>query len=114
LVTLFAAFLILLCVTAEDVFGHAPFAKVARLGELTYSTYLIHFPIQIILASIVDEAGLSRQVFRQPGALVLYLALTFSLGQLVYRRFEVPAQRFIRARMIPEPLPAPQMWSARP
>jgi peptidoglycan/LPS O-acetylase OafA/YrhL len=112
-ITLFDAALVLLSVTAEDFFGHTPFAKLARLGELTYSTYLIHFPIELALVIAADALGFSRHIFLQPAVFLSYLTLVVYLGRLTYRRFEIPAQRFIRARMI-APLPQPQMWSARP
>jgi peptidoglycan/LPS O-acetylase OafA/YrhL len=117
LAAVFDISLLLLCVTAEDIFGHARFAKLAPLGELTYSTYLLHFPIQLALVIIADELGLSRQIFLQPGVFLLYFALVFYLGHVAYRRFELPTQRFIRARMI-APLPATgpvtRMWSTPP
>jgi len=91
---------ILLCVTAEDLFGHERFRRIAWLGGLTYSTYLIHFPIMLTLVIVTDRLGLSREIFAQPLPWLIYLVSVLALGHIVYRRFEVPAQRLIRTRFM--------------
>lgn len=80
-----------------NLFG-SPLRRVAFLGNLTYSSYLLHFPIQITLVLICDALGLSRTIFLSPIALVAFLTLVFGLGAVVYLHFELPAQKWIRRK----------------
>ncbi|MFX8616630.1 hypothetical protein ABTM15_20390, partial [Acinetobacter baumannii] len=67
----------------------------ARLGNATYSSYLIHFPIQLAAVIIVDALGLPRSVFLSPFAVVGYLVLSIGGGLLIYHYFEMPAQSWL-------------------
>jgi peptidoglycan/LPS O-acetylase OafA/YrhL len=68
----------------------------AFLGNATYSSYLLHFPIQLALVCIIDAMGLSRAIFYQPSVFVCYLILVVGLSLVVYHRFELPAQIALR------------------
>jgi peptidoglycan/LPS O-acetylase OafA/YrhL len=68
----------------------------AFLGNATYSSYLLHFPIQLGMVSIVDALGYSRTIFLMPVVFVTYLSLVIGTSLAVYRVFEHPAQRWIR------------------
>lgn len=59
------------------------------LGKVSYSLYLLHFPILLLLA----QAGLAKGV----GGLVLFLVLTLLAAGASYRFFEFPMRRWIRA-----------------
>jgi peptidoglycan/LPS O-acetylase OafA/YrhL len=79
----------------ETVFG-VPFRHLAFLGNATYSSYLLHFPLQLLLVIVVDAIGWKRSVFYSPVSLLAYLSLVVGLSLVVYRHFEMPAQNFIR------------------
>ncbi len=69
---------------------------VAYLGEISYSIYMIHFPVQLVLATLdqVYFLGFSRgsvQFF------LLYGALTFALSVASYHLFERRVQAAIRS-----------------
>jgi len=59
------------------------------LGKVSYSLYLLHFPILLLLA----QAGLATGV----GGLALFLALTLLAAGASYRFFEFPMRLRIRA-----------------
>jgi len=65
-------------------------------GNLTYSTYLVHFPLQLAIAIAALAAGHALPV-DQPWFLLAYLATTVILGRIVFVRFEAPVQKMIRA-----------------
>jgi len=67
-------------------------------GNLTYASYLLHFPTQIAVMLVVQAAGIDRHFAYAPGFFVCYLLWVFGLAALVYRRFELPAQQWIRQR----------------
>jgi peptidoglycan/LPS O-acetylase OafA/YrhL len=65
-------------------------------GNLTYSSYLCHFPLQLIVAITVAASGVALPV-ASPLFLAAYLAVTLGISRLVYERFERPAQAWIRS-----------------
>jgi peptidoglycan/LPS O-acetylase OafA/YrhL len=82
----------------------------ARLGDLTYGSYLWHFPLQLALVLMTDALGLSRNVFFSPAPLILWLVATFVAAHLSHRLFERPFQESIRRayrRMSPATAKAP-------
>ena len=73
--------------------------RVARgltaLGHTTYASYLLHFPLQLLVANL-SGADPSRLPLHSPAWLLGYLALTFGLASLTYRWFEAPMQALLR------------------
>jgi peptidoglycan/LPS O-acetylase OafA/YrhL len=68
------------------------------LGQATYSSYLLHFPIQLVAVLVVDAAGIGREVFLRPSLFLSYLAGVVALSMLSYRYFEQPLRLWIRVR----------------
>jgi peptidoglycan/LPS O-acetylase OafA/YrhL len=84
--------------------------RLAFLGNATYSSYLLHFPIQLGMVLAVDASGYSRTIFLTPVMFVTYLSLVIGISLAVYRFFERPAQRWIRELAL-QRQPA---WLAKP
>lgn len=75
------------------------FQVAAVAGNTTYSSYLLHFPLQ--LALMVAAAATGWQLPRESAWFLLaYLAVSVALGALIYRAFELPAQRWLRRAMV--------------
>lgn len=73
------------------------FAKpLAFLGDLSYSSYLVHFPLQIVFAMTFDALGFQRAVFYNVWMLVLFSAVLIPLSFVSHKMLEVPSQRYIR------------------
>ncbi len=83
---------------AEAALGYR-FSACAWLGEASYASYLLHFPLQVALALLFALNVVSASQARSPLALMLYFALLIPLSVFTYRRFERPAQNFIRRRL---------------
>lgn len=80
--------------------------RIEVLGDLTYSSYLLHFPLQLVV--VIVFGWLARPIpFYSPLLLVGFIGVTFALSRLCYRRFERPAQNAIRQRFV-----APKAQSA--
>lgn len=73
-----------------------PLRRLAFLGNATYSSYLMHFPLQIAIVLVVDALGYDRSLFFAPLPLFAYLALVIACSLAVYRWFERPMQERIR------------------
>jgi peptidoglycan/LPS O-acetylase OafA/YrhL len=98
-----AAFLLFLASSSVIVFTRLgesvlrlPFRHLAFLGNATYSSYLVHFPLQLLIVIVVDAIGWKRSIFYSPISLLVFLGLVVGLSLLVHRYFEMPAQNLIR------------------
>jgi len=81
-----------------DAFVPAPLlGAIARLGNTTYSSYLLHFPLQLAAVIVVDSAGVSRDVFMRPAVFMAYIGITFGAALVTYQWFELPMQRWLRS-----------------
>lgn len=69
--------------------------QIQFLGNLTYSSYLLHFPIQLSLAIIVAHSNFRPNVFSL-SFLLGWLAITLMAAAICYRTFELPVQAMIR------------------
>jgi len=69
-------------------------------GNLTYSSYLLHFPLQLLVATAVATSGIQPPV-TATWFLGAYLSVTLALAAVSYRWFELPAQRCLRKLMLP-------------
>lgn len=67
------------------------------LGDMTYASYMIHFPLQIAMVLTLEALSIDMAAaFRGPWLLPLFLGLTLGLSVLVYRGFERPARQWLR------------------
>jgi peptidoglycan/LPS O-acetylase OafA/YrhL len=72
---------------------------IAAAGNMTYSSYLIHFPMQLSVAIVCTYVG--RAIPKESVVFFLfYFALVLLLAVLIYRYFEMPCQRLIRSRFV--------------
>lgn len=77
-------------------------AAISMLGNTTYASYLLHFPLQLLLATAVGAPLAGRLPLGSPAWLMAYLAVVFGLATVVYRRIELPAQDWLRTRLLPD------------
>ena len=66
------------------------------LGDISYATYMIHFPMQLGLALIADRLGWAPAVFMQGWVMAAFYAVLIGLGALSYNLFEKPLQSRLR------------------
>lgn len=83
---------------------HMPSHKgVTRLlvpaGNMTYSSYLLHIPIQLTTVLVFAYFGRRVPIYN-PATLLCFLGFTLFLSYWTYRLFELPAQKLIRARLL--------------
>ena len=75
--------------------------KVRLLGDITYSTYLVHFPLQLTIMLVARGNGYDVD-YSNPGIFLLFFLALFLISVPVYHYFEMPAQRALRRWMLPE------------
>lgn len=82
------------------------------LGDLSYSIYLVHVPMQMILLLVLDLSfGASRALAASPLTLPVYVLAVLGVSWLVHVRFERPAGRYLRQRLA---RPRPRRAGAHP
>jgi peptidoglycan/LPS O-acetylase OafA/YrhL len=90
--------ILLFCLSRNIAMPHWTQAAVEAAGNMTYSSYLLHFPIQLTMMIAFTIAG--RPVPVYSGALfAVYLLTTLLLSYFTFCYFEAPAQRFIRSAL---------------
>lgn len=87
--------------TAALVDHKLPSRRLAWLGDISYSLYLLHMPIIYTLIGVFASFGFPRSVFYSTWILFLLFVLLISASTLCYRRFELPAQRILRSKLLP-------------
>lgn len=70
----------------------------AWLGEISYSSYLLHFPLMLFIAILLKRAGIPFTIALSPTALVCFLLLLVVLSLGSYRFFEKPVQDWLRGQ----------------
>jgi peptidoglycan/LPS O-acetylase OafA/YrhL len=70
----------------------------AAIGDISYSSYLLHFPLQISFALAVDHLGYGREIFYSPWMLLFFMTALIAISALSHRLFEVPVQRLLRRK----------------
>ena len=78
--------------------------RVARaltvLGDLTYASYLMHFPIELAFVLAFGFCGIPLQtIFYGHLLFICYIVTTLGIARLVFVWFERPAQQYLRDRL---------------
>ncbi|MCF0070457.1 acyltransferase [Dyadobacter sp. CY261] len=66
-------------------------------GDLTYSSYLLHFPLQIVFHSLFLLYGILNPTKTE--TLVIFILSTYTTSYLIYRIFELPVKHFLRKKL---------------
>jgi peptidoglycan/LPS O-acetylase OafA/YrhL len=69
-------------------------------GNMTYSSYLAHFPIQLLIAVGFATFG-SPVPFYNAWFFAMFIVSTLLISHLAYRYFEAPAQTLLRNILLP-------------
>jgi len=81
--------------THEQVLG-GNWHRFAFVGDISYSTYMLHFPMQLALALVAVHYALTPAAFENPVAMILFYAALIALGGLSFHYFERPMQNLLR------------------
>lgn len=68
-------------------------------GKITYSSYLIHVPIQIMIMILFDTELVDRTIVNHPLFLIAYLSGTLFLARVTYVQIERPLQNYFKSRL---------------
>lgn len=71
----------------------------AYLGEISFSVYLLHFPVQLVLVTLDETQGLGLARFSL-GFFTLYTLCVVGISVVSLHGFERPVQNWLRARWL--------------
>ena len=72
----------------------------SKVGDLTYSSYLLHFPIQLVLVLLIGSGATLERIMYERWAFIGFLCITLAVSALSFRFFERPCQNFIRKKCL--------------
>lgn len=90
---------ILLFALIETYRGHLG-RRVSFLGKISYSVYLLHFPLQLIIIVLTGILGVESTFFYTKTSMILFFFVLIPLSLSSYRFFERPAQELIRSKLL--------------
>jgi peptidoglycan/LPS O-acetylase OafA/YrhL len=67
-------------------------------GDITYSMYLIHFPVQLIATLLINPQNDS--LFQSTITFVVYILVIIIMGRIVYSLYEKPVQVWLREKLL--------------
>ena len=97
-ITKLAAFpsLVLIAASLDRLDVAALGSKIRFVGDLTYSTYLWHVPVQILTLSLMEGFAFDRVVVSSEWFFVTFLITVFVTAYISFRYLETPSRRAIR------------------
>ena len=76
------------------------FKPISWVGDITYSVYLLHFPLQLLFGLAVSYGILHFDFYVYPIYLGFYFVILIPLSYLIYQEFERPVQNLIRNKFL--------------
>lgn len=73
--------------------------RFSMIGNLSYSSYLLHFPLIMIFYVTANSFGIDQEFFYSENSLLLFFVVLIPLCMISYNYFELPMQRFFRSRL---------------
>ncbi len=77
--------------------------SVSFLGDISYSSYLLHFPLQLLIVVLTAQFNIDHALYYSGWAMAGFFVVLLTLSLASHRYFELPMQRFLRKRLIPRP-----------
>jgi peptidoglycan/LPS O-acetylase OafA/YrhL len=69
-----------------------------RFGELTYSVFLWHIPLQLVIIISVIKFDIDRSIYTSPIFLVAFLVATYTIGNFSFIYIEKPSREYLTSK----------------
>ncbi|KAA3662911.1 MAG: acyltransferase [Calditrichaeota bacterium] len=69
---------------------------ISWIGDITYSSYLLHFPLQLLFALAVSYGMLTQDFYLNPIYIIIFYSILIPLSYITFIGFERPVQSMIR------------------
>jgi len=95
-------FPITVCSLTIAEIDRGPFLKpMSWIGDITYSSYLLHFPLQLLFGLAVSLGIINSNFHMNSLYLAIYFIILIPLSYIIFLKFEVPMQRILRNQLLP-------------
>ena len=82
----------------ENKLGSGLGKRISIIGDISFSCYLIHFPLQLVFILITEKLKLPNTIYYSPLVLGLFFIILIVLSIISFNYFEKPMQNFIRRK----------------
>ena len=86
--------LIIINLTVIQTFFKNLGKKTQIFGDISYTIYLVHFPVQIIFHVI--NQNYFKLNYNSNLTFISFITIVFIFSLIIYKFFEIPAKKFIR------------------
>jgi peptidoglycan/LPS O-acetylase OafA/YrhL len=73
---------------------------ISWIGDISYSSYLLHFPLQLLFGLAVSYGVLNHNFYLSPIYLVLYFLILIPISYVTFHAFERPVQIILRNKLL--------------
>jgi peptidoglycan/LPS O-acetylase OafA/YrhL len=91
--------ILLFCLSCKITLPSMAQKLLEAAGNMTYSSYLVHFPIQLLIVLGCTTAGIPVP-FYNGLFFAMFVTSTLLISYFTYRYFEAPAQTFLRNNLL--------------
>ena len=70
------------------------------LGDISYSSYLLHFPLQLLIVVLAAQFNIDHSLYYSGWAMAGFFVVLLTLSLASHRYFELPMQRFLRTWLL--------------
>jgi peptidoglycan/LPS O-acetylase OafA/YrhL len=74
--------------------------RLSLIGEISYSSYLMHFPLHLAFAGVLLSFGVDKSIFFSLVVMLVFFAFLISLSHMSHHYFEFPMQKFLRTKVL--------------
>ncbi|MCA9126371.1 MAG: acyltransferase [Planctomycetales bacterium] len=85
-----------------EIHGAAQLKSLSWIGDITYSTYLLHFPLQLLCGLAISYGLLGKNFYLHPVSLIIFFMVLIPLSYATFVKFERPIQKTLRAKLVPQ------------
>ena len=96
--TVLLFFSLILFAASLDYFFDKNSKRVISLGNTSYSIYLIHFPLQLVLMLLIKKLSINIEIFQNFLIFLLFLVTLQLISLISYKYFESPLRKIINSK----------------
>jgi peptidoglycan/LPS O-acetylase OafA/YrhL len=71
-----------------------------RFGELTYSVFLWHVPLQLVVIISVLNFNIDQSIYKSPLFLFVFLVATYAISNISFIYIERPAKEYLGSKFM--------------
>jgi len=84
----------------EMNFGSQKLKSIHWVGDITYASYLMHVPLQLLILLVLDAIVKSRSVVSTIPFFLSYMVILIGFSYLTFISIEKPLQRYFNSRLL--------------